>query len=74
MRIHVEDFTQALGVSRHAKYSVTAADAFSLLKRQPNGRSLVREWAKQLVFNTLVGNCDAHGKNYSLFFAIGRKR
>lgn len=66
-RIHVEDFTQALGVSRHAKYSVTAADAFALLKRLPNGRSLVREWAKQLVFNTLVGNCDAHGKNYSLF-------
>lgn len=66
-RIHVEDFTQALGVSRYAKYSVTAADAFSLLKRLSNGRSLVREWAKQLVFNTLVGNCDAHGKNYSLF-------
>lgn len=67
LRIHVEDFTQALGVSRHAKYSVTAADSFALLKRQPNGRSLVREWAKRLVFNTLVGNCDAHGKNYSLF-------
>ena len=45
LRIHVEDFTQALGVSRHAKYSVTAADSFALLKRQPNGRSLVREWA-----------------------------
>lgn len=67
LRIHVEDFTQALGVSRHAKYSVTAADVFSLLKRLPNGGSLVRGWAKQLVFNTLVGNCDAHGKNYSLF-------
>lgn len=66
-RIHVEDFTQALGVSRHAKYSATAADAFGLLKRLPNGGLLVREWAKQLVFNTLVGNCDAHGKNYSLF-------
>lgn len=67
LRIHVEDFAQALGVSRHAKYSMTAADAFALLKGQPNGRSLVREWAKRLVFNTLVGNCDAHGKNYSLF-------
>lgn len=66
-RIHVEDFTQALSVSRHLKYSVTAADAFSLLKRLSNGDSLIREWAKQLVFNTLVANCDAHGKNYSLF-------
>ena len=66
-RIHVEDFTQALGISRHAKYSVAAADAFALLKGLSNGRSLVREWTKQLVFNTLVGNCDAHGKNYSLF-------
>lgn len=66
-RIHVEDFTQAMGVSRRAKYSVTAVDAFALLKGLPNGGSLVREWAKQLVFNTLVGNCDAHGKNYSLF-------
>ena len=66
-RIHVEDFTQALGVSRRAKYSVTAGDAFALLKGLPNGGSLVRGVAKQLVFNTLVGNCDAHGKNYSLF-------
>lgn len=32
LRIHVEDFTQALGISRHAKYSVAAADAFALLK------------------------------------------
>ena len=56
-----------MGISRHAKYSVAAADAFALLKGLSNGRSLVREWAKQLVFNTLVGNCDAHGKNYSLF-------
>ena len=64
----VERFDREVcAVSRHAKYSVTAADAFALLKRQPNGRLLVREWAKQLVFNTLVGNCDAHGKNYSLF-------
>ena len=56
-----------MGVLRHAKYSVTAADAFALLKRLSNGDSLIREWAKQLVFNALVGNCDAHGKNYSLF-------
>lgn len=67
LRIHVEGFTQALGVSRHAKYSVTAADAFALLKRLPNGDLLVMKWAKQLVFNTLAGNCDAHGKNYSLY-------
>ena len=66
-RIQVEEFTQAMGLSRHAKYSVAAADAFALLKGLSNGRSLVREWTKQLVFNTLVGNCDAHGKNYSLF-------
>lgn len=66
-RLHVEDLTQALGIPRGEKYTVTAADVFGLLKRQLNGDALVKEWAKQLAFNTLVGNCDAHGKNYSLF-------
>ena len=66
-RLHIEDITQALGVPGDEKYSVTAADVFGLLKGQPNGDVLVKEWVKQLAFNTLVGNCDAHGKNYSLF-------
>lgn len=34
-RLHIEDFMQALGMSSDRKYSVTAADVFGLLKRQP---------------------------------------
>lgn len=66
-RLHIEDLTQSLGISRSEKYSVNAKDAFTLLKDLPNGYDLCKEWVHQLAFNTIIGNCDAHGKNYSLF-------
>ena len=71
-RRHIEDLTQALGLSRDEKYSVTVEQVASLLHRaDPSGR-LLAEWFNQLIFNILSGNCDAHGKNYSLF--IGENR
>lgn len=65
VRLHAEDLTQALGQPGHDKYSVPAEDVISALR--PHGQ----EWAfvDQLVFNTAVGNADAHAKNYSVLLA-----
>jgi len=69
-RIHQEDFCQALGVLTSKKYQNDNGpgfkDCFELLKKtsQPAvDRNLL---ASALVFNYLVCNMDAHGKNFSL--------
>lgn len=69
-RIHQEDFCQALGIPATMKYQSDGGPdltrSFSLmlqLKRPAVERtSLLR----RVLFNTLIGNCDAHAKNYSL--------
>ena len=66
-RVHVEDFTQSLGISRDDKYTVTAKDVLCLLRKVDETGRLGSQWVDQLIFNTLVGDCDAHAKNYSLF-------
>jgi serine/threonine-protein kinase HipA len=72
-RLHQEDFCQALGIVSEHKYQNEGGpgltQAFSLL------RSATRPSAPQtlklldyVVFNTLIGNHDAHGKNFSLLY------
>ena len=72
-RLHQEDFCQALGVVSEHKYQNEGgpglAQAFALL------RSATRPSAPQtlklldcVVFNALIGNHDAHGKNFSLLY------
>ena len=72
-RLHQEDFCQALGVASEHKYQNEGgpglAQAFALL------RSATRPSAPQtlklldcVVFNALIGNHDAHGKNFSLLY------
>lgn len=72
-RQHQEDFCQALGVPPEHKYQAEGgpdlAQCFALL------RSATRPAAPQIlrlldvvVFNALIGNHDAHGKNFSLLY------
>ncbi|MEX8194192.1 type II toxin-antitoxin system HipA family toxin [Comamonas guangdongensis] len=72
-RMHQEDFCQALGVVPEMKYQNEGgpglAQCFTLL------RSVTRPSAPQVlrlldgtIFNALVGNHDAHGKNFSLLY------
>lgn len=69
-RIHQEDFCQALGVLSSKKYQNEGGpgfkECFTLLNQvsQPAvDRNLL---ASALVFNYLIGNMDAHAKNFSL--------
>ena len=65
-RLHIEDMTQALGVSRLEKYDVEAGDMANLLRCVDPTGELAYRWFEQFAFNVHVGNCDAHAKNYSL--------
>lgn len=69
-RIHQEDFCQALGVRSAIKYEVDggprAPQCFQLMEKTSRPAVSIKRLLEHLIFNILVGNCDAHAKNYSL--------
>lgn len=66
-RVHTEDLAQAFGLAPGAKYDPAAHQVIDLLKRHDDTANTLQEaFLQQLVFNTLIGNADAHAKNYSL--------
>jgi serine/threonine-protein kinase HipA len=69
-RIHQEDFCQALGVLTSRKYQNEGGpgfkELFELLKSTAQPAIDRNHLATVLVFNYLIGNMDAHGKNFSL--------
>ena len=72
-RIHQEDFCQALGVISELKYQNEGgpgfAQSFELLRTSSRpSASHVLNLLGYAVFNALVGNHDAHGKNFSLLY------
>ncbi len=76
-RIHQEDFCQALGILPNSKYQFEGGPDISSsldLIRQ-NFASPAKDQIKFLnliIFNYLIGNSDAHGKNFSLLY-VGTK-
>lgn len=71
-RIHQEDFCQALGITTTFKYQKEGGpgfqQCFELLKRTSQPAKARTRLAEMAVFNYLVGNTDAHGKNFSLLY------
>ncbi|SMG22710.1 type II toxin-antitoxin system HipA family toxin [Fibrobacter sp. UWB13] len=78
-RIHQEDMCQALGILSDRKYQNDGgpgiADIYKLIKEKTTIPLLeTRNFLRYVVFNLIIGNCDAHGKNYSLLFRDGTIR
>jgi serine/threonine-protein kinase HipA len=75
-RLHQEDLCQALGRPSDRKYQdeggPSVEETVSLLREASAvpARDLPTFW-RALTFNWLIGNCDAHGKNYSLLYDSG---
>ena len=73
-RLHQEDFCQALGVVPEMKYQneggPNLAQCFDLVRRvtRPSAPHVLR-LLDYVIFNALIGNHDAHGKNFSLLYA-----
>lgn len=69
-RIHQEDFCQALGITAAKKYQSdggpTFKQCFELLQNNTKPAIDRNMLAAGVVFNFLIGNTDAHGKNFSL--------
>lgn len=72
-RLHQEDFCQALGVVLEMKYQNEGgsglAQCFGLLRSvsKPSAPQVLR-LLDGVIFNALIGNHDAHGKNFSLLY------
>lgn len=66
-RIHVEDLCQSLGIAPQQRYEPRAVDVVRVLRDGGMSERDVSEWFSQMACSALLGNCDAHAKNYSVF-------
>ena len=73
-RIHQESFSQALSIKSYTKYQKDGGASFQ------SSINLIRDACKAtvtedienmvyiMIFNYLIGNCEAHGKNFALLY------
>ena len=78
-RIHQEDFCQALGSVPEQKYQQEGGpglrQSFELIRSVSSAPAVdLLQLFDAVVFNFLIGNGDAHGKNFSLLYAQGKAR
>ena len=73
LRLHQEDFCQALGKPPAAKYQhnqsgvrgPSTADMFGLVREYMTAREIT-QLLDAVIFNIAIGNVDSHAKNYSV--------
>ena len=75
-RVHQEDVCQALGVAPEYKYQneggPSLVDCFALVRKVTRPAALfLPRLLDAVIFNALIGNHDAHAKNYSLLYSAG---
>jgi serine/threonine-protein kinase HipA len=78
-RAHQEDFCQALGIVPENKYQAEGGPSlkqcFELLREASSVPIIdLQSLLDAVIFNYLIGNHDAHGKNFSLLYAAGQTR
>lgn len=71
-RLHQEDFCQLLGYAPTVKYESEGGpkllQCFDLLRRMELPASNTLEFLRQIVFDFIIGNGDAHAKNFSIIY------
>ncbi len=75
-RLHQEDFCQALGVASEMKYQSEGGPSlkqcFALLRDVSRVPIIdLQRLLDAVIFNVLIGNHDAHGKNFSFTYGEG---
>lgn len=78
MRLHQEDFAQAMGIPASQKYETKQASYLQkmfdiLLHRSSDPITDQLKLWDRLVFNCLIGNTDSHVKNFSLLYGTDLK-
>lgn len=71
-RVHIEDFAQVFGVYPERKYKNASYGSIARVLWLETGEVGVTEYTRRLAFNALIGNADAHLKNWSLIYQDGR--
>ncbi|MCC7193282.1 MAG: type II toxin-antitoxin system HipA family toxin [Phycisphaeraceae bacterium] len=79
LRVHQEDFCQALGFPPEKKYQQEGGplvrDCIGLLRDWSSVPAVdIRDFLDGLIFNMVIGNADAHAKNYSILYRQGQRR
>ena len=73
-RIHVEDFAQVFSLRTSQKYNRVNYDMMAMtLLQYAGGIDDLKEMTRRLVLNVLLGNGDAHIKNWSLIYRTPNK-
>lgn len=72
-RLHQEDFCQALGIQNQNKYDSDGGPSFQksiqLLRKATSLPAVeIKKFISLFLFNLIIGNKDAHGKNYSILY------
>ena len=74
-RLHQEDFCQMLKIDPKRKYENLGGpgivESFALLRELSLSATDTLEFLDRVIFNFLVGNGDAHGKNFSVLYRDG---
>ena len=78
-RAHQEDFCQAMGIVPENKYQTEGGPSlkqcFALVRDATSAPVIdLRALLDAVIFNFLIGNHDAHGKNFSLLYSGGEPR
>lgn len=73
-RLHQEDFCQAMRCPSEMKYQreggPSLKDCFALVKKHTKPSAIhLLALLDHVAFSVIAGNCDAHGKNFSLLYA-----
>jgi len=73
-RLHQEDFCQALAIPSTSKYQneggPSIRQCLDLIRAKSSKPVIDLEMMlNAVIFNFLVGNCDAHGKNFSILYS-----
>ena len=78
-RLHQEDFCQALGIMSQNKYEENGGPGWSdamalILNNSDNPTEDLSSLLRITLFNFIIGNCDAHAKNFSMLYDKNLKR
>lgn len=74
VRLHQEDMCQALGILPTAKYEESGGPSVTRIVEllrdlgPPRAALDIRDFIRALVVNFVLGNSDAHGKNFALLY------
>jgi serine/threonine-protein kinase HipA len=70
-RVHVEDFAQLFGAAGDQKYSRSNEESIVRAVKRFTNVGAVEEAIRRIIVNILIGNTDAHLKNWSFCFPGG---